>query len=78
MSEEKQNAETVYVNMSTVVGDKQIKKKGVKVLDSKQRPIKVKSIDRSKLKTREHEINAANMKQKDEKEEIDVDKEIEF
>ena len=27
MSEEKQNAETVYVNMSTVVGDKQIKKK---------------------------------------------------
>lgn len=66
MNEEKQNAETVYVNMITVVGDEQIEKGvGVKVLDSDQRSIELKSIDRSKLKTREHKINAANMKQKE-------------
>ena len=66
MNEEKQNAETVYVNMITVVGDEQIEKGvGVKVLDSEQRSIELKSIDRSKLKTREHKINAANMKQKE-------------
>lgn len=77
MSEEKQNIVTAYVNVSTVVGDEQIEKKGVKVLDSKQKDIEVR-IKSEKLKTKEHKINAANMKQKDEKEEIDVDKEMEL
>ena len=77
MSEEKQNAETVYVNMSTVVGDEQIEKKGVKVLDSKQISIELKTIDKRKVKTREHKINAANMKQKEDKDrEIDENQPI--
>lgn len=77
MNEEKQNAETVYVNMSTVVGDEQIEKKGVKVLDSKQISIELKTIDKRKVKTREHKINAANMKQKENKDrEIDENQPI--
>ncbi len=77
MNEEKQNAETVYVNMSTVVGDEQIEKKGVKVLDSKQISIELKTIDKRKVKTREHKINAANMKQKEDKDrEIDENQPI--
>ena len=77
MNEEKQNAETVYVNMSTVVGDEQIEKKVVKVLDSKQISIELKTIDKRKVKTREHKINAANMKQKEDKDrEIDENQPI--
>ena len=77
MNEEKQNAETVYVNMSTGVGDEQIEKKGVKVLDSKQISIELKTIDKRKVKTREHKINAANMKQKEDKDrEIDENQPI--